>query len=116
MAAKTRRVRTMLREICGRCVGVFLSMGLLVGMPGPAVAAAPEIRTSPQNAVPACVTPPRLMAFLRSRNPAIDARFDLPGQIPVTLAIDRSARIVGREEGEGTRERFEELARQALGR
>ena len=45
-------------------------------MPERAVAAAPEIRTSPQNAVPSCVTPQRLMAFLKSRNPAIDARFE----------------------------------------
>ncbi|HEX6885156.1 MAG TPA: TlpA disulfide reductase family protein [Planctomycetota bacterium] len=47
---------------------------------------------------------------------AIDARFELPGPIPVTLAIDRSGQIVERAEGEGTRARFDELARRALGR
>jgi thiol-disulfide isomerase/thioredoxin len=47
---------------------------------------------------------------------AIDARFELPGAIPVTLAIDAYGRIVDREEGESTRARFDELARKALGR
>ncbi|TAJ19388.1 MAG: TlpA family protein disulfide reductase [Planctomycetota bacterium] len=46
---------------------------------------------------------------------AINARFELPGFIPVTLAIDRSGNIVDREEGPCTRERFAELARKALG-
>jgi hypothetical protein len=41
----------------------------------PAVAAAPQIRTSTGNTVPQCVTPQRLMAFLKSRNPDIDPRF-----------------------------------------
>lgn len=35
----------------------------------------PEIRTSDQNRVPRCVTPDRLMAFLKSRNPRPDPRF-----------------------------------------
>ncbi len=35
----------------------------------------PEIRTTEQNRVPRCVTPDRLMAFLRSRNPRPDPRF-----------------------------------------
>lgn len=46
---------------------------------------------------------------------AIDARFDLPGAIPVTLAFDRDGRLVDRAEGETSRERFEELMRHALG-
>ncbi len=37
--------------------------------------ALPEIRTSAQNRVPQCVTPDRLMAFLRSRNPRPDRRY-----------------------------------------
>ena len=37
--------------------------------------AAPAIRTDPANAVPGCVTPVRLMAFLAERNPGLDARF-----------------------------------------
>lgn len=37
--------------------------------------ASPEIRTSANNHIPACVTPERLMAFLKSRNPALDTRY-----------------------------------------
>lgn len=37
--------------------------------------AAPPIRTSAQNQVPACVTPERLMAFVAERNPHVDPRF-----------------------------------------
>jgi hypothetical protein len=36
---------------------------------------APAIRLSPDNRVPACVTPERLTAFLRSRNANLDPRF-----------------------------------------
>ncbi len=37
--------------------------------------ALPEIRTSVENRVPRCVTPDRLMAFLKSRNPQPDPRY-----------------------------------------
>ena len=37
--------------------------------------AAPPIRTSDANPVPACVTPERLMAFLAERNPHLDPRY-----------------------------------------
>jgi hypothetical protein len=37
--------------------------------------ALPEIRTSAANPVPRCVTPDRLMAFLKSRNPRPDPRY-----------------------------------------
>lgn len=37
--------------------------------------AAPAIRTSANNAVPACVTPEKLMAFVASRNGNLDPRF-----------------------------------------
>ncbi|SFV33923.1 glucosaminidase domain-containing protein [Hyphomicrobium facile] len=37
--------------------------------------AAPPIRTSESNKVPACVTPERLMAFIGERNPNVDPRF-----------------------------------------
>ena len=46
---------------------------------------------------------------------SIDARFDLPGQIPVTLAFDRTGKLVDRHEGEATRERFAEMMQRALG-
>ena len=36
----------------------------------------PDIRTSPQNLVPECATPGRLMEYLRSRNPDLQPRFD----------------------------------------
>ncbi len=36
----------------------------------------PEIRLSDKNAVPACVTPARLMAFLKSRNPSLPSRYE----------------------------------------
>src|SRR5690606_2863563 len=42
----------------------------------PALAAAPPIRTSADNRVPACVTPERLMAFLKTRNTNLDPRFN----------------------------------------
>lgn len=45
---------------------------------------------------------------------AIDERFDLPGAIPVTLAIDKTGRIVDREEGQGDRARFEAMMAAAL--
>ncbi|MGQ0674013.1 MAG: hypothetical protein ACT4N2_14205 [Hyphomicrobium sp.] len=49
---------------------------LLLPVAGPSHAApAPEIRTSERNPVPACVTPDRLMAFLKSRNGRLDPRF-----------------------------------------
>jgi hypothetical protein len=38
-------------------------------------AALPEIRTSLANPVPACVTPDRLMAFLKGRNSALPSRY-----------------------------------------
>ncbi|HPG89248.1 MAG TPA: N-acetylmuramoyl-L-alanine amidase, partial [Hyphomicrobium sp.] len=37
--------------------------------------AAPAIRTSAANTVPACASPERLMAFLASRNPNVDPRY-----------------------------------------
>lgn len=47
---------------------------------------------------------------------AINARFELPGPIPVTLAYDRDGRIVDRHAGEADRERFVEMMQKALGR
>jgi hypothetical protein len=40
----------------------------------------PQLRTSPRNAVPACVTPGRLKAYLKARNPKLTRRFNaVPG-------------------------------------
>lgn len=44
---------------------------------------------------------------------AINARFDLPGSIPVTLAFDRDGKLVDREDGPCDLERFEALADRA---
>ncbi|MEZ5817849.1 MAG: glucosaminidase domain-containing protein [Hyphomicrobiaceae bacterium] len=41
-----------------------------------AMADVPAIKTSPGNQVDACVTPGRLMAFVKSRNERLDPRFD----------------------------------------
>lgn len=49
---------------------------LAAGLPiAAAHAAPPQIRTSAQNTVPACVTPQHLMAFLKTRNARLDPRF-----------------------------------------
>jgi thiol-disulfide isomerase/thioredoxin len=45
---------------------------------------------------------------------AIEARFSLPGFIPVTLAYDRTGKLVDRQDGEATRERFAEMMQKAL--
>lgn len=36
----------------------------------------PEVKLSAKSAVPACATPGRLMALVKARNPALDARFE----------------------------------------
>ncbi len=41
----------------------------------PSQAAIPEVLLSPANQPPSCATPGRLMAFVKSRNPALRARF-----------------------------------------
>lgn len=48
---------------------------LVFAMPADGVSAAPDIRTSAANVVPACVTPDRLMRYLADRNPAVDAKY-----------------------------------------
>jgi len=45
---------------------------------------------------------------------ALDEAYDLPGSIPVTLALDAAGREVDRAEDRTSRERFGELARAAL--
>jgi len=46
---------------------------------------------------------------------AINARFGLPGPVPVTIAIDASGKVVERKAGQTTRQEFEALMRKALG-
>lgn len=62
----------MLRKVGGLFLFVFVSAPVL-----PAAAAElPGILAGPSNPVPACVTPGRLMAFLKSRNPDLNPRYD----------------------------------------
>ena len=57
-----------------RTLAVVFFAGVLCAAPACA-GTSPEIRTGPQNGVPACVTPERLMGFLKTRNPHLDPRF-----------------------------------------
>ena len=43
---------------------------------GPAAANLPDILAGPRNTVPECVTPGRLTAYLKLRNPKLDARYE----------------------------------------
>jgi hypothetical protein len=55
-------------------VGVLATLLLLPGT-GLAAESLPPIKTSPSNVVPECVTPGRLMAFIRDRNPRVSPEF-----------------------------------------
>lgn len=46
---------------------------------------------------------------------SINERFDLPGGLPVTLAIDEDGQIVDRQDGQAGKARFDEMMRKALG-
>jgi thiol-disulfide isomerase/thioredoxin len=46
---------------------------------------------------------------------AINERFELPGPVPYTLAIDQSGAIVDRQDGKAGKDRFAEMMRKALG-
>ena len=56
----------------GRIAIAVLTLGLAAGV---ADAAPPKIRTDAGNTVPRCVTPKRLMAFIKTRNSNLDPRF-----------------------------------------
>ncbi len=45
---------------------------------------------------------------------AINDRFEIPGPIPVTLALDEKGEIVERQHGAAGKERFDEMMRRAL--
>ena len=78
MAPHVKRARSP-KAWWGRGTSATLALSVGAGAlslcAGTAAAALPEIRTSARNVVPACVTPQRLMSFLKSRNPNVDARF-----------------------------------------
>jgi hypothetical protein len=65
------------RHAIARRTGYVAAAALAVLGPWPAHAAPtlPEIRLSQRNAVPACVTPERLMRFLKQRNGDLSPRF-----------------------------------------
>ncbi|MES1179612.1 MAG: glucosaminidase domain-containing protein, partial [Hyphomicrobium sp.] len=62
------------KPIASRSLTAVLSSAL-VALTINSAKAAPPIRTSDRNLVPACVTPERLMAFLAERNPHFDPRY-----------------------------------------
>lgn len=64
----------MTAPACRRGPAAALTLAPML-MLSSAVYAAPPIRTSPDNRVPSCVSPERLMAFLRDRNGELDPRF-----------------------------------------
>ena len=45
---------------------------------------------------------------------AINTRFALPGEVPVTLALDRNGKIVDRQEGSADKRRLAEMMQRAL--
>jgi len=60
-----------------RLFGASLTIALAAAVILPAQAAdLPQVKISNGNEVPACATPGRLMAYLHSRNPKADPRFD----------------------------------------
>jgi len=63
-----------LESIASRILTAAIASALSV-FGAESAAAAPPIRTSAQNQVPACVTPERLMAFVTERNPKLDPRY-----------------------------------------
>ena len=71
MSQPTRQAR------CGRRWRRAIAVGILLAVPATGSRAeTPQIRTSPNNTVPACVTPDRLMAFLKQRNRRLTPRFE----------------------------------------
>lgn len=60
-----------------RKVGAFFVFASLSATSSPAAAAdLPKVLTGPDNTLPACVTPGRLMAYLRMRNDELQPRYD----------------------------------------
>jgi hypothetical protein len=62
----------MQQRVAAFCLLAFATVPL-----HPAAAATlPDIKASPSNGVPECVTPGRLLAYLKARNPGLDPRFE----------------------------------------
>lgn len=71
---KDIRSRSDARFRIGHPTRTACAVAVLVLMSS-SVGAAPAIRTSSANRVPACASPDRLMQFLANRNPAVDPRY-----------------------------------------
>jgi hypothetical protein len=56
--------------------GALALLSILFSATSASSAELPAIKVDQRNAVPACATPGRMTAFLKSRNDALDARFD----------------------------------------
>src|SRR5690349_85052 len=59
----------------GMLLGGLAMAATVLGFAASADAAPPRIRTDAGNTVPRCVTPKRLMAFIKTRNTNLDPRF-----------------------------------------
>ncbi|MDP1908695.1 MAG: glucosaminidase domain-containing protein [Hyphomicrobium sp.] len=59
-----------------RLLGASLTIALAVFSTSAFAAELPEVKTSAGNKVPQCATPGRLTAYLQSRNPNLDPRFE----------------------------------------
>ena len=59
-----------------RVAAFFLLAFASAPMPHAAAASLPDIRSTSSNAVPECVTPGRLLAYLKSRNPELNPRYE----------------------------------------
>ncbi|CFW98006.1 conserved exported protein of unknown function [Candidatus Filomicrobium marinum] len=57
-------------------IPALIAMSVLYGTAPASAARLPGIKVAPNNVVPACATPGRLMAFLRSRNTRMNPRYD----------------------------------------
>lgn len=67
---------SMMCRVRAHCAVAFATAASTIALTAPVLAAdLPPIKLSAKNAVPACVTPGRLTAFLEQRNKALDGRF-----------------------------------------
>ncbi len=68
-----KRVSRVKLIVVTSCAGMVGAVATCHAAPA---ASLPEVRLTDRNPVPACVTPQRLTAFLRSRNPRFDPRYN----------------------------------------
>src|SRR6185503_10423118 len=72
---KTKR-RVLTGGLMKRLFGASLTIALAVFCTSAFAAELPEVKISAGNKVPQCATPGRLTAYLQSRNPSLDPRFE----------------------------------------